>query len=112
MGWMGQNRLETSTAVVDTSLGKQMRVNMNITFPSLACDDLHLDAIDVAGDSQINIEDTLKKKKLHEDGRTYSREEIDVELNKHREEQAKKERILMEELPDNYCGPCYGAHET
>eukprot|EP00537_Pseudo-nitzschia_pungens_P010785 CAMPEP_0172384706 /NCGR_PEP_ID=MMETSP1061-20121228/2444_1 /TAXON_ID=37318 /ORGANISM="Pseudo-nitzschia pungens, Strain cf. pungens" /LENGTH=542 /DNA_ID=CAMNT_0013113445 /DNA_START=97 /DNA_END=1725 /DNA_ORIENTATION=- len=110
--WMGQNRLETSTAVVDTSLGKQMRVNMNITFPALACEDLHLDAIDVAGDSQINIEDTLKKKKLHKNGNAFSQEEIDVELNKHREEQVRKLEILKSELPEGYCGPCYGAHET
>ena len=110
--WMGQNRLETSTAVVDTSLGKQMRVNMNITFPGLACEDLHLDAIDVAGDSQINIEDTLKKIRLHEkNGKVYSRDEIKVELNAHRGEQEKKERILNENLEEDYCGPCYGAHE-
>jgi len=110
--WMGQNRLETSKAVVDTSLGKQMRVNMNITFPSLACVDLHLDAIDVAGDSQINVEDTLKKIRLHNrDGKRYSREEIKVELNAHSEEQARKDMILQENLPENYCGPCYGAHE-
>jgi len=111
--WMSQNRLEMSTAVVDTSLGKQMRVNMNITFPSLACEDLHLDAIDVAGDSQINIEDTLKKIRIHDkNGKRYSPEEIKVELNTHREEQAKKERILRENLADDYCGPCYGAHEV
>ena len=33
------------------SLNKKMRVDMNITFPALHCDDLHLDAMDVAGDS-------------------------------------------------------------
>jgi len=109
--WMGQNRLETSTAVVDTSLGKQMRVNMNITFPALACEDLHLDAIDVAGDSQINIEDTLKKKRLHLDGSVLSAKEIDVDLNMHSEVQARKLAIIRKDLPDGYCGPCYGAHE-
>lgn len=111
VAWRAQNKLETSTAVVDTSLGKKMRVNMNITFPSLACEDLHLDAIDVAGDSQINIEDTLKKKKLHLNGRVFSRVEIDVELNAHHQEQKKKQEILLKDLPDDYCGPCYGAHE-
>lgn len=113
LSWIGQNRLETSKAVVDTSLGKQMRVNMNITFPSLACIDLHLDAIDVAGDSQINVEDTLKKIRIHEKtGKVYSSEEIKVELNAHRETQETKDKILREKLPKGYCGPCYGAHET
>ncbi len=110
--WRGQNRIETSTAVVDTSLGKKMRINMNITFPALACEDLHLDAIDVAGDSQLDIEDTMTKKRLHSDGSLYSQAEITVELNKHAEEQARKLQILKDELPENYCGPCYGATTT
>mmetsp|Transcript_11956 Transcript_11956/g.30329 ORF Transcript_11956/g.30329 Transcript_11956/m.30329 type:complete len:522 (+) Transcript_11956:167-1732(+) len=112
LNWRGQNRLETSTAVVDTSLGKKMRINMNVTFPSLACEDLHLDAIDVAGDSQLDIDDTMIKKRLHEDGSVYSQKEITVELNKHTEEQKQKDAILKNDLPENYCGPCYGAGET
>lgn len=110
--WYRQNRMEITNTIVDTSLGKRMRVNLNITFPSLACEDLHLDAIDVAGDSQIDIEDTLKKKMLHQNGKVYSREEIEVETNFHREQQAKKEQILKEKLPEDYCGPCYGAQEN
>jgi hypothetical protein len=110
--WVSQNRMELSNTIVDTSLGKKMRVNMNITFPSLACDDLHLDAIDVAGDSQINIEDTLKKRKLHEKtGKWFTNEEIDVETNNHRKQQERKAELLKKELPENYCGPCYGAQE-
>lgn len=112
VAWFHQNSLETTKTVVDTSLGKRMRVNMNITFPSLACDDLHLDAIDVAGDSQIDIEDTLIKRRLHLDGRPFSKEEIEVEMNFHREQQEKKEQLLREKLPHDYCGPCYGAHDT
>jgi hypothetical protein len=110
--WRGQNRIETSTPVVDTSLGRKMRINMNITFPALACEDLHLNAIDVAGDSQIDIKDTMKKKKLHPNGGSYSQNEIDVELNKHHADQLMKEEILRKELPEDYCGPCYGAHEV
>jgi hypothetical protein len=109
--WFGQNQTELSQTIVDTSLGKMMRVNLNITFPALACEDLHLDIIDVAGDSQLNIEDTLKKRKLHLDGRIFSKTEIDVETNQHRQMQEQKEQVLMSELPENYCGPCYGAQE-
>mmetsp|Transcript_19254 Transcript_19254/g.43558 ORF Transcript_19254/g.43558 Transcript_19254/m.43558 type:complete len:390 (-) Transcript_19254:231-1400(-) len=85
---------------------------MNITFPALACEDLHLDAIDVAGDSQLNVDEgTLKKKRLHINGKVYSNQELEVELNKHTEDQKRKERILKAKLPKTYCGPCYGAHE-
>lgn len=110
--WMGQNRATTEHITVDTSLGRRMRVNINITFPALACEDLHVDAMDVAGDSQINVEDTLVKRKLHLDGRPLSREEIKVETNSHRQHQEEKERLLKQEIPENYCGPCYGAQET
>ena len=110
--WRGQNRLETSTPVVDTSLGRKMRINMNITFPALACEDLHLNAIDVAGDSQIDIDDTMKKKRIHSNGGSYSQNEIEVELNKHHADQLLKQEILRKKLPEDYCGPCYGAHES
>jgi hypothetical protein len=109
--WISQNQAEVSNTFVDTSLGKLMRVNLNITFPSLACDDLHLDVIDIAGDSQLDIEDTLKKKKLHMDGRAFSTQEIEVETNQHRQLQQQQENILKSKLPEDYCGPCYGAHE-
>ena len=110
--WISQNRSTLEHISVDTSLGKRMRVNINITFPQLACVDLHLDAMDVAGDSQLNIEDTLVKRHLHIDGSPLSNEEIKVETNKHQQEYENKQRILKEKLPDNYCGPCFGAHET
>lgn len=109
--WVSQNRSTVEHISVDTSLGKRMRVNINITFPQLACVDLHLDAMDVAGDSQINIEDTLVKRHLHTDGSPLSREEIKVETNVHQQENEEKQRILREKLPPNYCGPCFGAHE-
>mmetsp|Transcript_23773 Transcript_23773/g.67209 ORF Transcript_23773/g.67209 Transcript_23773/m.67209 type:complete len:560 (+) Transcript_23773:358-2037(+) len=109
--WMSQNGAEVEHISVDTTIGRRMRVNLNITFPALACEDLHLDAIDVAGDSQLDIEDTLIKRRLHRDGRPFSSDEIKVDMNFHREQQDKKQRLLKEGLPENYCGPCYGAQE-
>jgi len=110
--WISQNRSTVEQIYVDTSLGKRMRVNINISFPQLACVDLHLDAMDVAGDSQLNIEDTLVKRHLHTDGSPLSNEEVKVETNKHQQEYEKKQSIIKEKLPPNYCGPCFGAHET
>ncbi|KAI2490293.1 Endoplasmic Reticulum-Golgi Intermediate Compartment (ERGIC) [Fragilaria crotonensis] len=84
---------------------------MNITFPALACEDLHVDAMDVAGDSQLDVEDTLVKKQLRLDGSMRSMDEIAVEMNGHRQEQEKKQRILKKALPEGYCGPCFGAQK-
>lgn len=108
--WLSANASNREHISIDTSLGKRMRVDMNITFPSLACEDLHLDAMDVAGDSQLNVDNTLTKRPLHLDGTPLSNEEIVVQANQHRTDQEKKERILKQDLPDDYCGPCYGAN--
>jgi len=97
---------------VDKSLGKRMRVDLNITFPALHCDDLHVDAMDVAGDSQIDVEDTLVKRRLHLDGSTLSSDEIKVETNKAAEADRLNREISMKGLPVDYCGPCFGAHTT
>ena len=109
--WVAQNRSTTEHISVSTSLGKRMRINMNITFPALACEDLHVDAMDVAGDSQLDVDDTLVKKSLRLDGTPRSQEEIKVETNAHHAEQKKKEEILKQKLKDDYCGPCFGAQE-
>jgi len=108
--WSSQNSSTSEHISVDTSLGKRMSVNLNITFPALACEDLHIDVMDVAGDSQLNIEDTMVKRRLTLKGVPMSAEEK-VESNKYKKEQSKKEEVINKELPDNYCGPCYGAQE-
>jgi predicted nucleic acid-binding Zn ribbon protein len=110
--FISQNKSTVEHISVDTSLGKRMRVNINITFPELACVDLHVDVMDVAGDSQLNVEDTLVKLHLHKDGTPLTNQEVQVDLNKHQQDFDDKQRILKEKLPQNYCGPCFGAHET
>ncbi|GKY93044.1 hypothetical protein MPSEU_000272700 [Mayamaea pseudoterrestris] len=108
--WRYANGTTLEHIRVDTSLGKRMRVNLNITFPGLACEDLHVDVMDVAGDSQLNIDDTLRKVRLKR-GIPIGNGEM-VESNKHKKEQAVKDRVLNAELPENYCGPCFGAQES
>jgi hypothetical protein len=111
VSYIGQNASTTEHIAVNTDLNKRMRINMNITFPGLACEDLHVDAMDVAGDSQIDVDDTLVKKQLRGDGKYRTAEEIKVETNLHQSDQENKEKILKSKLPDNYCGPCFGAQK-
>jgi endoplasmic reticulum-Golgi intermediate compartment protein 3 len=110
LSWYAENQSTLEHIHVDTSLGKQMRVNLNITFPSLSCQDLHVDVMDVAGDAQLDVADTLKKRAILKSGRLSAEEEVD--LNQHRINQVKKDEVLKTDLPADYCGPCYGAHET
>mmetsp|Transcript_16450 Transcript_16450/g.32695 ORF Transcript_16450/g.32695 Transcript_16450/m.32695 type:complete len:472 (-) Transcript_16450:217-1632(-) len=104
---------------VDTSLQERIRINLNVTFPNLACEDLHLDVMDVAGDSQIGLE--------AENGFVKTKLGLDGDVGKFGAEgsekvKANKEHLLekMDEdkrhfqdptnkLPKDYCGDCYGA---
>jgi Endoplasmic Reticulum-Golgi Intermediate Compartment (ERGIC) len=53
---------------VDTTLGKKLDVNLNMTFHAINCLDLHVDAMDVAGDNQIDVEHHMLKQRLTKDG--------------------------------------------
>ncbi|KAL7537982.1 hypothetical protein ACHAWF_005959 [Thalassiosira exigua] len=110
LAWRGANGESLEHIVVDTSLGKRMRVNLNITFPNLHCNDVHLDVIDVAGDSQLEISDKMYKQRLNLDGLPRSRQKEQVEANVKAEEDKKRQEALKKQVPDDYCGPCYGAH--
>lgn len=111
---MNQDTIET--VVVDTSLSPKMNVNINISFPAIACVDLHLDVMDVAGDSQMNIEDTLMKRKISKTGKIMQTKSstMEAKVNQAHEEDVKKKKILEEtnKPGEDYCGPCYGAAET
>jgi hypothetical protein len=50
--------------LVDTSLGQKLRINVNVTFPALSCAELHVDAMDVAGDYHPYMEANMQKQRL------------------------------------------------
>lgn len=84
--------------VVDTTLGKQLRINLNITFHALTCAEAHVDAMDVAGDNQLNIEHDMLKQRLSPDGVPVGKPGVEIVGNN-----------VKVELPPDYCGPCFGA---
>ena len=115
--WNSLNSEANEHIIVDTSIGKRMRVNLNITFMGLHCDDLHLDVIDTAGDSQMDISDNMFKRRLTLDGRTINNRANDagvqkVEANIKAVEDKRVQDLLKSQLPEDYCGPCYGADEA
>mmetsp|Transcript_27358 Transcript_27358/g.38860 ORF Transcript_27358/g.38860 Transcript_27358/m.38860 type:complete len:413 (-) Transcript_27358:93-1331(-) len=87
--------------VVDTSLGQQLRININITFHALTCVEAHLDAMDVAGDNQLNIEHEMIKQRLTHDGKPIGKAGIEII--------GEKELQAHPPLAPDYCGDCYGA---
>ena len=53
---------------VDTTRGDRIRVNVNITFPSMPCAGLNLVAMDVAGEQQIDVVNNVIKTRMSLDG--------------------------------------------
>jgi len=94
---------------VDKSLNKKMRVDMNITFPALHCDDLHLDIMDVAGDAHNDVHDTMEKTRLYLDGGSLSVDDIQFSVNKAHMKEVDQLAAIDKSLVPGYCGPCYGA---
>jgi hypothetical protein len=64
--------------VVDTSLGQQLRINVNVTFHALTCNEVHLDAMDVAGDNQLNVEHEMVKQRVSSSGQPIGHAGVEI----------------------------------
>mmetsp|Transcript_53495 Transcript_53495/g.121983 ORF Transcript_53495/g.121983 Transcript_53495/m.121983 type:complete len:441 (-) Transcript_53495:274-1596(-) len=86
--------------LVDTTLGQKLRINVNITFPALSCLEVHVDAMDVAGDYHPYMEANMHKQRLGGDGGPLGRKVA---------ERANVVETKDLATPKDYCGSCYGA---
>ena len=87
---------------VDTTFGHKLHINLDITFHALTCAEAHVDAMDVAGDNQIDIHHDMYKQRLTANGKSIGAFDQDAVGKNVKHENADK-------LPANYCGSCYGA---
>lgn len=53
---------------VDTKRGEKLPITINMTFPSLPCEVLSLDAIDMSGKHEVDLHTNIWKLRLHRDG--------------------------------------------
>ncbi|KAL6043020.1 Endoplasmic reticulum-Golgi intermediate compartment protein 3 [Balamuthia mandrillaris] len=86
---------------VDVSRGEKLQINLDITFPKLACSYLSVDAMDVSGEHQLDVDHNIYKRRLTETGKP---------LSVAKEDLATKTSVIVR--PDDYCGSCYGAGST
>ena len=49
---------------VDTSRGDTMRINLDVTFPSMPCDVVSLDVMDVSGEQHLDVHHNIFKRRL------------------------------------------------
>mgnify|MGYP003385043240 CR=1 FL=1 len=66
--YLASNSVPKEHMVVDTKLGQQLEININMTYHALTCAEVHMDAMDVAGDNQLNIEHNFLKQRLSQGG--------------------------------------------
>lgn len=92
---------------VDMSHQSKMRISMNITFPHLSCNYVSLDALDVSGQQQINLQSSLLKQRLDVQGKKI--EQQADELNVKKNVTVVVEKNITSNLANDTCLSCYGA---
>jgi len=91
---------------VDTSRGEKLRINMDITFHNLPCGYLSLDAMDISGEHQLDVDHNIFKKRLDKLGQPIA------DKPQRQEALGSELEVKAKELPATYCGSCYGAEPT
>jgi len=97
MQYLTPERVDTLR--VDPSVDEKLRITFNISFPALSCAEVMIDAMDVAGDQQLQIDHAVFKTRLDAQGSVLGekfQENITADVD-------------IPVMPDDYCGSCYGA---
>ncbi|KAL7157182.1 hypothetical protein ABFS83_02G060200 [Erythranthe nasuta] len=99
-----------SKLVVDTSRGGKLRINFDVTFPSVPCTLLSVDAMDISGERHMDIRHDIFKKRIDSHGNVIETRQdgigaptIEKPLQKH------GGRL---EHNETYCGSCFGAETS
>ncbi|ELU18587.1 hypothetical protein CAPTEDRAFT_139951 [Capitella teleta] len=89
---------------VDTARGQKLKINVDMTFPTVGCSFLTLDAMDVSGEQQIDVLHDIFKQRLDLDG-------IEVKAEPSKEDLGDKSKdfAVKNPLKDDRCESCYGA---
>ncbi|GBG66871.1 hypothetical protein CBR_g72627 [Chara braunii] len=71
---------EVQEMQADVTRGEELRIHLNITFPSLPCQVLSLDALDMSGKHEVDLHTNIVKIRLDRYGREYHAEMV-TDLN-------------------------------
>ncbi|CAM6024860.1 unnamed protein product [Sphagnum balticum] len=98
----------TNQLVVDTARGETLTINLDITFPSLACSAVSLDALDISGEQHHDIRHNIFKKRLDPSGKEIAAPKADT-INRPKIGKPLQRHGGSLEENEKYCGSCYGA---
>jgi len=98
---------------VDTRPEGLLDIYLNITFPNVACDVLTLDVMDGFGESQVNVEHNIHKRRLDRQGNELNSAQKETRIGHETDEEvAQVKDALEKKKEENYCGSCYGAESV
>jgi len=95
--------------LVDTTRGEKLRINMDIVFHNLPCAYLSVDAMDISGEHQLDVDHNIFKKRLGPDGKPISAGPTKQDSLGDVAPKTADGKAVVEKLPADYCGSCYGA---
>jgi len=95
--------------MVDVSRGDRMRINFDIVFPHISCPYLAIDAIDVSGEQQINIQHNIFKRRLDMKGNFIDEAKKEDVIGVEKVIQTTAPPSSTSTLDPKRCESCYGA---
>ncbi|KAH6789972.1 Endoplasmic reticulum vesicle transporter protein [Perilla frutescens var. frutescens] len=96
--------------VVDTSRGGKLRINFDVTFPSVPCTLLSLDAMDISGEQHHNIRHDIFKTRIDSHGNVINVRQDGIGAPKIEKPLQRHGGRL--EHNEKYCGSCFGAETS
>ncbi|XP_047495356.1 endoplasmic reticulum-Golgi intermediate compartment protein 3-like [Penaeus indicus] len=94
---------------VDTTRGSKLRINFDVIFPSIPCNLLSLDAMDLSGEQHVNVQHNIYKRKLDLQGRPLQDPERQEHIGHSRDDSTNTTQGSTAEVTTPKCGSCYGA---
>ena len=95
-----------SSMYVDLSIGEKLAINFDVTFGAFPCAALHLDAMDISGYQQLDLDHDIYKQRLNSDGSMHRQPKEKHVIGEDSEVQAAFENGTK---TTGDCGSCYGA---
>lgn len=102
-------KLKTESSMyVDMSIGEKLAINFDVTFTVFPCAALHLDAMDISGYQQLDLDHSIYKQRMNADGTAHHMPKEKHVPGESTDVAAAFENGTIVSQPD-YCGSCYGA---